>query len=200
MTGTEQEHLMVDIETMATTYDASIVTIGACTFDPFAGEEQDISETFLTRISLTSNEEWGRRIEAGTVEWWLKQSTEAQMGLFDGHVTNLKQGLVTFRQWFQHETRNRPSLCWANDPDFDVVILRTAYADCGEMWPLHFSCNRSMRTAGQMAYPVHAERKKVIDAIREYVGVHHRADDDAIAQARFVAHCYSKLGVNPDGQ
>lgn len=191
---------MVDIETMATTYDASVVTIGACMFDPFTGEDQPIDETFLVRISLESNEEWGRRIEAGTVEWWLKQSDEARMGLFDGFVTNLKQGLVSFRQWFQHETSHRPLLCWANDPDFDVVILRTAYATCGELWPIHFSANRSMRTAGQMAYPVHAERKAVIRAIREHVGVHHRADDDAVAQARFVSHCYTKLGVRHDQQ
>ena len=189
----KQDALMVDIETMAVTPDAAILTIGACMFNPRGGVDQTIDEKFLVRMSLTSNESMGRRIQAGTVEWWLKQSTDAQMGLFDGFVTNLKQGLVMFRQWFQNETRNRPETVYANDPDFDVVILKSAHDSCGEMWPLQFWQNRSVRTAGEMAYADHKERRAVLKAIRESVGTHHRADDDAVAQAIFVAHCFDKL-------
>lgn len=189
----KQDSMMVDIETMAAEPEAAVVTIGACMFDPYAGMEQAIDERFLIRISLQSNEQAGRRLSAGTVEWWLKQSKEAQMGLFDGHVTNLRQALVSFRLWFQHETTHRPERVYANDPDFDVVILQSACRSVGENWPLGFWLNRSMRTVGELAYPDHRERKVVIDTIRKAAGTHHRADDDAIAQARFVAHCYDVL-------
>lgn len=188
-----QDALMVDIETLGTTHDASIVTIGACMFDPRAGADQEIDDTFLVRISLESNEAAGRRIQAGTVMWWLQQSPEAQAGLFEGEITNLKQALIRFRHWFQHETRFRPETCWANDPDFDVVILKSACESVGEMWPVGFWANRSVRTVGDLAYPNHKERKVVMNTFREHVGTHHRADDDAIAQAMFVAHCIEEL-------
>ena len=42
-------HLMIDLETLATTPDAAILTIGACTFDPKGSE---ICTQFYERIEL----------------------------------------------------------------------------------------------------------------------------------------------------
>lgn len=54
---------MVDIETMATTSDAAILSIGACAFDIRSHDEP--SDTFDITISLESNEAEGRRFSAG---------------------------------------------------------------------------------------------------------------------------------------
>lgn len=196
----ERTHLMVDLETMATGPQAAIVSIGACMFDPYAGPEQDIpdNDRFLQQVSLESNQRWERQLEASTIMWWMSQSDSARAGITEGTPTNLKQALVRFRLWTDTETFARTTHIWANDPDFDVVILRSAFQTCQEMWPWGFWMNRSMRTVGDLAYPDHKERKAVINAVRESVGTHHRADDDAIAQARFIAHCYKKLGLSND--
>jgi len=59
--------IMLDIETLATTPDACIVSIGAVTFstapDPI-GEELHIS------VARESCREHGRRVDADTLEWW----------------------------------------------------------------------------------------------------------------------------------
>lgn len=186
--------LMVDIETMGTTPDAAVVAIGACMFDPYAGPDQEIQDydTFLIRISLDSNETIGRKIAAGTVMWWLQQSPDAQQNLLSDQ-TSLPSALANFVKWLQHETSMRPDSIWANDPDFDLTILSSAARDCKIFWPLNFWMYRSVRTVGALAYPDHQERKAVIKLFREAAGTHHRADHDAIAQARFIAHCYEEL-------
>lgn len=192
----KQDNLMVDIETMGTDHDAAVLTIGACMFDPRGGADQSIEEKFLVKISMESNEAHGRKFSAGTLGWWLQQDAEAQKGLFEGEITNLKQALVRFRSWFQHETKHRPVNIWANDPDFDIVILRSAFESCGEMWSPGFWMNRSVRTAGEFAYADRLERKAAMKILRDHVGTHHKADDDAVAQAMFVAHCFEKLGAH----
>ena len=191
--------LMVDLETLATTPDAAILTLGACMFDPFGGMEQEIPEheVFLAKASIQSNEDAGRRIQAGTLEWWLKQNDTALKALVSGNITNLRQLLVKFRLWVDSETDCRPKTIWANSPSFDMVILRNAYDQAGEGFTYGFWMERDVRTIGEIAYPHHQERKAVMKTIRDNTGTHHRADDDAIAQARFVAHCYEKLGIEP---
>lgn len=189
----DQKDLMIDIETLATTPDAAVVTIGACMFALDGGAEQPITERKLLQASIASNETWGRRIAGDTLEWWFKQDPAALRGLIEGQVTNLKNALTQLRLWADSETTYRPARIWANDPDFDLVILQSAFRTCDVQWPWHFSIHRSMRTAGEFAYPNDRERKAVIKAIRDEVGTHHRADDDAEAQARFIAHCYEVL-------
>ena len=58
---------MVDLETLATTPDAAILTIGACKFDP---RGNNITDQYYERIDLDSQ---NRRIDENTIEWWSKQ-------------------------------------------------------------------------------------------------------------------------------
>ena len=187
--------LMVDLETMAVSPNAAIVSIGACMFDPYGPLDQVMDETFLVRVSLESNQEAGRELNASTVMWWLRQAPEAQQNLLED-ITNLPAAIGRFTKWFQHETTERPDSVWANDPDFDAVILRSAYETVGHIYPLGFWMNRSVRTVGAMAYPDYRIRKAAMGAVRKAAGTHHRADVDAVAQARFIIHCYKELGLS----
>jgi len=182
---------MVDIETMSTLPEAAVLSIGACAFDP--DSDTPITERFLVTISLASNEQASRHLSADTISWWLQQKPEALRAMFEGQITNLRQALVRFRTWAQHQ---KPAIShiWANDPDFDIVILQSAARSVGELWPWKFWMNRSVRTVGELAYRDPNERREAMTSFRA-IGTHHRADDDAIAQAEFVRHCYRILGI-----
>ena len=68
-------HLMIDLETLATTPDAAILTIGACKFDP---RSNDIDATFYERIQLDTQENYDRTINEDTLAWWSKQDKKVQ--------------------------------------------------------------------------------------------------------------------------
>ena len=179
--------LMVDIETMGVTPDSAILSIGACAFDE-AGTDtfETITDKFYCTISLESNEAAGRRFMASTMEWWLKQSTAAQQALFAPPIKNLKQAIVSFRMWVQ-ELKPSVQFIWANDPDFDLVMLKHAASGIGEQWPWSFAIHRSCRTIKHLAWPE--------DDCPDFRAgtVHHRADDDAVAQALMVQAGYRRL-------
>lgn len=177
-------HIMVDIETMATGPTAAIVSIGACAFD-MLNLDEEIKRRFEIHISLESNEAEGRKLSAGTVSWWLKQSKEAQAALFIDPITNLRSALVQFRMWVQQQ-EPKATHVWAKDPDFDCVILKHAFDQFREIWPFQYWQHRSVRTITEAAYPDGDEPD-----LR--VGVHHSAADDAITQALMVRHCWHKI-------
>ncbi|CAM7540570.1 3'-5' exoribonuclease Rv2179c-like domain-containing protein [Citrobacter freundii] len=75
-------HLMVDLETMGSGPDAPIVSIGAVYFDPSTG---NTGAEFYQVVSLESSMSFGMKPDASTIQWWLKQSSEARSAiLVDG--------------------------------------------------------------------------------------------------------------------
>lgn len=176
---------MIDLETMGTTPDSAILSIGAVAFDLWDWEA-NTEETFYTRISIESNEEAKRRIDGSTVAWWLKQSKEAQMALFESPINNLRTALTNFRVWADN-LKPRVLTVWAKDPDFDVVILSDAYRGIGDRWPFQYFLNRSVRTLQHMAWP-----DGDVPNIRGEA-THHNALDDAIVQAKIVQLGWSQL-------
>ena len=78
-------HLMIDLETLATSTDAAVLTIGACKFDP-KGDDRDKATrnmpTFYRRIDLQSNLDLGRRVDENTLRWWCDQSGDVSHEAF----------------------------------------------------------------------------------------------------------------------
>lgn len=176
--------LMIDLETLSTAPNAAILTIGACVFE-MNKPDAEITETFEARISIESNERVGRDISGSTVAWWLQQSKAAQEALFKEPIVSLRNAITSLNLWIG-QLPHIPTHIWAKDPDFDVVILRSAYEDVGQKWPLKYWANRSVRTIEELAYPEG-------DLPNFRTGVHHSALDDAVTQAISVRHCYNRI-------
>jgi len=66
---------MIDIETLATTPDAAIVSIGAVTFST---TDSPIDEALHISVSRESCREHDRRVDPDTLEWWQDQPAEAR--------------------------------------------------------------------------------------------------------------------------
>lgn len=180
---------MIDIETGATTPDAAIFAIGACVFERH--EIGAIPSTFTCNATMQSNDLEGRKLNGDTMAFWFRQSDAAREALFEEPCTNLRQALKRLRMWMQ-EQKPRVTHIWANDPDFDIVILKHAFEQVGEMWPWGFWLNRSVRTITELAYEDPDDCKQMKEAYRGE-STHHKAVDDAVAQAKWVQHCYRKL-------
>lgn len=62
--------LMIDFETLDTSADAVVLSVGIIVFDPTNAE---IIRTFYLEFDVADQvEEEGRRISSSTIEWWLK--------------------------------------------------------------------------------------------------------------------------------
>ena len=164
-------HLMIDLETLGTTADSVIMSLGAVKFD-LESEAID-PDGFYGSISIESNMDAGRRISEDTMIWWLKQSAAAQQ-VFHEEKLSLSQTLEEFSDWLSHDKW----VVWSNGASFDIPMLEHAYKTHGMNPPWEFWNSRCVRT--YKALP----GAKNIGAKDE--GVAHNALNDAYKQAKTV--------------
>lgn len=120
--------LMIDLETLGTSPDAVILTIGAQGFELTSDRLTNV--TFYKRLTVESQET--RSIDDGTVEWWGKQSEAAQEeAMGDGaDRCHIKEALEELSKLaFRHDR------IWANGTTFDIVMLENAMKQYGVTIP-----------------------------------------------------------------
>lgn len=160
---------MIDIETLSTNNDAAVISIGIAKFD-----DEKILHTqgwALDMRKVTGH------VDPGTVKWWADQSEAARAYSFNGKLKPLDVATA-----LTIELAGTTEL-WANDPDFDVIILKNWYErTAAARWPVSFRNNRSQRTIMQLA------KDAGIDMGAAWQGdfVAHNPVDDAATQARAV--------------
>lgn len=173
-------HIMVDIETLATTADAAVVSIGAVKFDLTSDQFDD--KAFYSVISMESNMDWDRHIDADTMRWWMDQSPEAR-NIFAPSTpkTGLVEALEDFAAWY-----GDPNQCiWSNGANFDEPILAHAFYHCRVPLPWKFWNVRCMRTYKNLP--------GAKDIVLPREGTHHNAMDDALHQARLLQMIHKQL-------
>ena len=181
-------HLMIDLETMGTNTNAPIVVIGAVFFDPETGE---IGPVFYIVISLTDAMNTGAVPDGGTIEWWLKQSSEARAAILTDQV-KMKDALLRFREFVNEHSDEKFVQVWGNGATFDNAILRTSYERLDIPCPWHYSNDRDVRTIVEMGKITDFNARSVIP----FEGVRHNALDDALHQAKYVTAAIQKLIPN----
>jgi hypothetical protein len=131
------KNVMLDLETLATTPDATILTIGAV---PFCTETLKISEdVFYVKVELENQD---RAISARTAAWWDEQTDEAKKEAFEGNRVSLDNALKAFSLWFSGVGSDVK--IWGNGATFDVSIMEDAYRR--DKTPWKFWNVRDMRT------------------------------------------------------
>ncbi|EKS5484700.1 3'-5' exoribonuclease [Escherichia coli] len=178
-------HLMIDLETMGTNTNAPIVVIGAVFFDPQTGE---IGPVFYIVISLTDAMNTGAVPDGGTIEWWLKQSSEARAAILTDQV-KLKDALSRFREFINEYSDEKFVQVWGNGATFDNAILRTSYERLDIPCPWRYYNDRDVRTIVELGKTIDFDARTVIP----FEGVRHNALDDARHQAKYVSAIWQKL-------
>jgi hypothetical protein len=187
-------HLMIDIETLATTPDAVILTIGAQAFDPFGTGYYD--KHFYSRIDIDS--QLNRAVEDSTVEWWSRQTEDARQEAFsEQDRMPLDQALETLSKLIWQST-----IVWANGPTFDMVILEHAYKSYSMRLPWQYYRVRDCRTVFSL-YPTDRLLKPgvmpiVIDG-KPHRPASHNALDDCRRQIDILQFTLDKLNVKQMG-
>ena len=170
--------VMIDLETLGTTADAVILSIGAVKFNLESGDIDD--KAFYASVSVESNLDMGRRISESTLNWWFDQTPEARQ-VFREPKQTLENSLRELIDWFEHDQRR----VWSNGADFDLPMLAHAFTQLGLTIPWQFWNSRCVRT--YRALPAASSVPKPENKLA------HNALHDAIAQAKHVQAIYAAM-------
>lgn len=177
---TKFNHIMVDIETMAKSSYAVIVSIAGVEFDINTGQT---GNTFYTNVDFQSCVKVGLKTDAETVQWWCEQSNEALLAL-EEHKEPLEVALKMFKKFFKHNDYQ----VWGNSARFDLGILENAFEVLNIEIPWNFYNERCVRTLVSFA----PEIKKNSN----FIGTPHNAIDDCLHQIKYCCAIWKSLYPN----
>lgn len=184
-------HLMVDLETMGSGPDAPIVSIGAVYFDPSTG---NTGAEFYQVVSLESSMSFGMKPDASTIQWWLKQSSEARSAILVDEALGLRETLELLADFIAENAANGSHTVqlWGNGCSFDNVILRRAYALTETPFSVPFWNDRDVRTMVELGKSVGINPRFDIP----FEGDMHNALSDARHQVKYVSAIWQRLTAN----
>lgn len=192
-------HIMIDLETLGTSPDAVILSIGAVRFDLDAGTVADPHgpDGFYTELDISDQMRcYGRSISASTLRWWMSQSAQAQQ-VFDDCDTvkeTFYSALSNLRKWIVVGQDQGQMMVWSNGADFDLPMLVHAYDSLDAALPWLPYSGRCYRTYKNLP------RARAVKVQR--TGRHHNALDDAAYQARHLCAIHAELfgaAASPQG-
>lgn len=180
-------HVMLDIETLGNDSNAAILSIGAAFFNPSNGH---IGAAFYHAVKLSSCQQAGLNIDAGTIEWWMQQSKAARAIFTDTNRVSLKEALTNLSLFIKNNTSaGKHAHVWGNGPSFDNVIINNAYRKTGIKTPWAYYNDRCVRTMVAIGRSIGIDPKKDLPL----EGTAHNALDDAIHQAKYVSIIYQAI-------
>lgn len=170
---------MIDLETLATSPDATVLTIGAVKFDPFGDDvNEPTCQKFYVRVDIDSCDRLGLAVSDDTVAWWANQSKEAQDEAFNpDNRVDIVDAMHQLYKFCWGAKR-----VWSHGASFDVVICEHIFGKIQKAVPWKFWEVRCTRTLFDIG--INPERPPVLK---------HHALEDAWNQAVGVQNVYKKL-------
>jgi hypothetical protein len=173
---------MADFETLGTDPDTVVISLGIAAFN-----RNGVLDKMLFEFDFEKQTALGRTIDPDTLEWWKKQSAEAQKQLVvSDFAIEFPEFFRLFEQFIDKnlerlgETRKDLKV-WGKGADFDVVVLTDIYRRHNpqgkKALPWKFWGVRCFRMFDDI-YKVTKTHTRL--------GTHHNALDDAIFQAECV--------------
>jgi hypothetical protein len=173
------KHLMVDLETMAVTPRAVVLTLGAVHFNPYGNGYGD---KLYLRFDLDDQDKLNREIDPNTLDWWAKQDPKVMEEAFspDDRVP-LKDAMDQF-----HKFAWGCDAFWAHGSLFDIAILEDLYRQIEKPVPWQYWQIRDTRTIFDLGWNPDMPQASKHDALQ-----------DAIRQSVGVQNIYAKLKIKP---
>lgn len=171
--------VMLDLETLSTRPEATILTFGACKFSPYS--QHDITEGIYFRVNVDEQLAIGSHIDDSTVEWWGNQSADVREEAMS------EEGRISLEEFTMNLNRFLVGAgnIWAQGPVFDIVILENLYRRLGKPSPWQFWQIRDSRTLLSSLGDPREKNKAGL----------HNALEDAVSQAQAVQYVFKQAGI-----
>jgi len=171
------KHLMLDMETLAVSPNAVVLSLGAVHFDPYG---TGYGDSIYFRIDLDDQDALGREIDPNTLDWWAKQDPAIMEEAFgpDDRIP-LAEAMDRF-----HKFAWGCSAFWSHGATFDLVMIENIYRQLNKALPWNYWALRDTRTLFDLGHDPEMPQ-----------GSKHDALQDAIRQAVGVQNIYRKLNI-----
>lgn len=162
------KHLMVDMETMAVSPRAVVLSLGAVHFNPWGNGHGD---KIYFKIDLDDQDKLGREIDPNTLDWWAKQDPKIMDEAFsqDDRIP-LSEAMDRF-----HKFAWGCDCFWSHGATFDLVIIEDILRQLNRPLPWNYWQLRDTRTLFDLGFnpdmPKDSKHDALQDAIRQAVGV-----------------------------
>jgi len=170
-------HAMIDLETLHTTPQAAVLTVGGVKFDP--NNESEPHSEFYYKLDLDSQE---RDVSDDTIAWWGQQDSKVQEEAFspEGRV-QIDEFLDSLPKWMVGV-----DVLWGHGYGFDITIIEDMLRQRGKPIPWQFWQVKDSRTLLSCCK---------VDPRKAMQTDLHNALADAYFQAKSVQIAYKELGI-----
>lgn len=182
---------MIDLETLGTSPNTMILTLGAVAFNPYTGEI--LGAPFYGKINTDSYRAYsqGFTFDHATLAWWMIQPDDARIEAFTGEREKLSDVLNNFVKWCRDVSKGKTIRIWSHGASFDVPIVSYALSTAGLDIPWKFWNIRDTRTLFDTAN-LDYRNVKMIPLNGKIYPSHHPLGD-CIRQIEGVRLAYKKL-------
>jgi len=160
--------LMIDMETIAVSPRATILSLGAVHFNPYGNGYGD---KLYFRVDLDDQDKLNREVDQNTLDWWAKQDPIVMEEAFspDDRIP-LTEAMDRFQKFaWGCDT------FWSHGATFDLVIIEDIMRQLGRPIPWNFWQLRDTRTLFDLGVdpdmPTGGKHDALQDAIRQAIGV-----------------------------
>src|SRR5210317_2183412 len=173
-------HAMIDLETLDTRPQCTVLSLGAVKFDPFSDTEPH-SELYL-KISVDDQDRLGRTVSDDTIAWWSKQDPKIMNEAFD------QEGCITVDEALKRISKFVVGVdtLWGQGYGFDYTIMEDMFRQAKTPIPWNFWIIRDSRTL--FACCKKDPRKLIQNDL-------HNALADDYYQSKAIQFAYKELGV-----
>lgn len=171
-------HIMLDIETLGTSSNSLVLSIGAVEFSLSGAtfRQFSINLPVLEQIINPAVE-----VDMDTIKWWKSQSEEAKKALLSKKPSKtVKEGLLAFAGFIK--AFENP-LLWGNGCTFDNVILRNLFKSFNLEFPTPYYSDMDVRTIVNVC-----GYEKVNQLAGKFEGTKHDVIADCLHQVKLVSN------------
>ena len=169
-------HAMIDLETLHTTPQATVLTVGGVKFNPFDSSEPH--SEFYFKLDIDSQ---NRDVSDDTIAWWGRQDPKVQEEAFSSaNRVSMETFLDSLPKWMVGV-----DVLWGHGYGFGITIIEDMLRQCNKSIPWQFWQVMDSRTLFNLCK---------IDPRKAMQTDLHNALADAYFQAKGVQMAYKELG------
>jgi hypothetical protein len=174
-------HATVDLETLDTCPQATVLTVGGVKFNPYTRD--DPYDKFYCKISIDDQDRLGRTVSDDTIKWWSEQDPAIMEEAFDQtDAVTVDEFCNRLNRWLVGT-----DTLWGQGYGFDYTIMEDMYRNVKRPISWNFWQVRDSRTLIKLLRE--DPRKKMQTSL-------HNAYADAYYQSKAIQIALSDLGVS----